>query len=332
MSSLVAVLIGFVFIIIVLQLKEVNKVRLIINGILALILFLVAVEGLKADIILSTVLSLMMFIGILLAETTGKMGINMGGNKPRNSKRKNIVAKDISQEDMFTYSETIVDDFSKNKLGSSTVFLFDNDMEEEERAIPLGNLLFNGDTLGALFQKGSHLGEGAVVVKGGVITHANLRMPVISDPNYQYTNYGSRNKGGLGVVRKYNCVCVTTSAEDGSIRIFHRDTRGEFHVDMFTSFDHSIEGIENITPNDLSLVLMNMMSIGDNNRKKSNASNKKNKTKSKKTNVKKEKPVKKEKLDKNARKLQQEERKKQRELDKQAKIKAKELARANRKK
>lgn len=266
MLELVLGMIAVMMLIIIIQLKEVNKIRLIINVLIGLVIGYVIAGQFKGDVVLGSLISLGYILSVMIFEVGDRFG-SSGNKENKTRKMKKIVDKTLNSDSMFSYAETIVDDFSKNKIGSSTVFLYDKDMEEEGRAYVLGNLSFDGRTVGALFQKGSSLNEGAVVVKGGTLTHANVKLPVITDTTGKFSDYGNRNKGGLGVVRDYNCVCVTTSSENGAIRIFYRDTKGNPKVDIFSSFDHSLEGVENITPNDLSLLLSNILSISDKNSK-----------------------------------------------------------------
>lgn len=264
MLEIVLGVIAVMMVVIIVQLEDVSKIRLIINVVIGVgIGYLLALQF-NGDIILGSVISIGYILSVISFEV-GDRFRGLGSKDGKSRKSKKIVDKSLNTDDMFSYSETIVDDFSKNKIGSSTVFLYDEDMDEESRAYFLGNMSFDGRTVGALFQEGSTLNEGAVVVKKSMLTHANVKLPVITDSTGKFSDYGNRNKGGLGVVRDYNCVCVTTSAENGAIRIFYRDTKGNPKVDIFASFDHSLEGVENITPNDLSLLLTNILSISDKN-------------------------------------------------------------------
>lgn len=72
--------------------------------------------------------------------------------------------------------------------------------------------------LQAIFQKGSPVHDGAVVIEGGLIRRAGAVLPLTQQPHVP-TEYGTRHRAGLGLTERSDAVVVVVSEERGQVTV-----------------------------------------------------------------------------------------------------------------
>lgn len=74
------------------------------------------------------------------------------------------------------------------------------------------------DVIVAIFQPGSPLHDGAVVIREGRIHSAGCFLPLSQQPQHS-KELGSRHRAGIGVTEESDSVCVVISEERGSVSV-----------------------------------------------------------------------------------------------------------------
>jgi diadenylate cyclase len=70
--------------------------------------------------------------------------------------------------------------------------------------------------LGSIFYEGNPLHDGAVVIRGDILTSAACRLP-LSDSRRVDRNMHMRHRAALGVSEAFDCVTIVVSEERGTI-------------------------------------------------------------------------------------------------------------------
>jgi len=76
----------------------------------------------------------------------------------------------------------------------------------------------SAEILAAVFQKGSPVHDGAVVIEGDLITHVKTILPLTQRPDVR-ERYGTRHRAGMGLAERSDALVVVVSEERGEITV-----------------------------------------------------------------------------------------------------------------
>ncbi|MFC1836494.1 diadenylate cyclase CdaA, partial [Thermodesulfobacteriota bacterium] len=111
-----------------------------------------------------------------------------------------------------------VSELARNRTGALMVF---------RRLDRLGNLVLKGsvldclvtsETLITIFQKGTPLHDGAVLVSNDRVEAAACILPLSTDENLS-SRYGTRHRAALGLTERCDALCVVVSEERGEVSL-----------------------------------------------------------------------------------------------------------------
>jgi diadenylate cyclase len=108
-----------------------------------------------------------------------------------------------------------VTDMSEYKTGAIIV-LENSNLDKYFRNFKEVNCPVSSEMLQTIFYKGTPLHDGAVIIRGNVITRANAFFSEISAQGLT-GHYGSRHRAALGITEKTNAIVIVVSEETGRI-------------------------------------------------------------------------------------------------------------------
>ena len=79
----------------------------------------------------------------------------------------------------------------------------------------------SAELLGAVFQKGGPVHDGAAIIEGDVITQVGAVLPLTQRPDVP-EQYGTRHRAGMGLAERSDAVVVVSSEERGEVTVMSR--------------------------------------------------------------------------------------------------------------
>jgi diadenylate cyclase len=73
----------------------------------------------------------------------------------------------------------------------------------------------------SVFQAGSPVHDGALIIQGGRMTAAGCVLPLTSNPGVSRT-LGTRHRAAIGLTEETDAVVLVVSEEDGTVSLVHR--------------------------------------------------------------------------------------------------------------
>ncbi len=118
----------------------------------------------------------------------------------------------------FLQFSTTVFTLAGSRTGALIVFQRDEPLDEYLlHGVPLDALL-SGQLVSTIFQNGTPLHDGAVLIKEGRVAQASSHLPLSTSPDLPQ-HYGTRHRAALGLTERSDAVVVVVSEERGAVSL-----------------------------------------------------------------------------------------------------------------
>jgi diadenylate cyclase len=131
--------------------------------------------------------------------------------------------------------------FSERRIGALIVIENQDSLEEYANKAVRLNSRFSGELVETIFNTGSPLHDGAIIVRGTMILAAASILPLADDTSQLSKSIGTRHRAALGISQHTDALVIVVSEETGKVAIA-RDgiiTRG-VKMDRFKGILRSI--------------------------------------------------------------------------------------------
>ena len=128
-----------------------------------------------------------------------------------------LVAR-ADMSDMIAAVVSAVSTMSAHRTGALLVFERETGLDDIVATGIVLNADVSAELLGTVFQKGSPLHDGAVVVRDTVVVAAGCTLPLTASPRVEATVH-TRHKAALGMSEESDAVVVVVSEETGTVSI-----------------------------------------------------------------------------------------------------------------
>jgi len=119
--------------------------------------------------------------------------------------------------DFLQFSTTIFT-LAASRTGALIVFQRDEPLDEYLlHGVPVDSLL-SGQIIATIFQNGTPLHDGAVLVKEGRVAQASSHLPLSTNPDLPQ-HFGTRHRAALGLTERSDAAVVVVSEERGSVSL-----------------------------------------------------------------------------------------------------------------
>jgi diadenylate cyclase len=118
----------------------------------------------------------------------------------------------------FLQFSTTVFTLAASRTGALIVFQRDEPLDEYLlHGVPIDSVL-SGQLIATIFQNGTPLHDGAVLVKDGRVAQASSHLPLSTNPDLPQ-HYGTRHRAALGLTERSDAVVVVVSEERGAVSL-----------------------------------------------------------------------------------------------------------------
>ena len=118
----------------------------------------------------------------------------------------------------FLQFSTTVFTLAASRTGALIVFQRDEPLDEYLlHGVPMDSLL-SGQLLSTIFQNGTPLHDGAVLIKEGRVAQASSHLPLSTNSDLPQ-HYGTRHRAALGLTERSDAVVVVVSEERGAVSL-----------------------------------------------------------------------------------------------------------------
>lgn len=150
--------------------------------------------------------------------------------------------REISEFDLFLEELShIVYRFSEKRIGALIVIENQDSLEEYANKAVRLNSKFSSELVETIFNTGSPLHDGAIIIRGTMILAAASILPLADDSSQLAKSIGTRHRAALGISQHSDALVIVVSEETGKVSIA-RDgiiTRG-VKMDRFKGILRSI--------------------------------------------------------------------------------------------
>ncbi len=119
----------------------------------------------------------------------------------------------------FLQLSTTVFTLAASRTGALIVFQRDEPLDEYLlHGVPVDSLL-SGQLIATIFQNGTPLHDGAILVRDGRVAQASSHLPLSTSPDLPQ-QFGTRHRAALGLTERSDAVVVVVSEERGAVSLF----------------------------------------------------------------------------------------------------------------
>ena len=118
----------------------------------------------------------------------------------------------------FLQFSTTVFTLAASRTGALIVFQRDEPLDEYLlHGVPIDSIL-SGQIIATIFQNGTPLHDGAVLVRDGRVAQASSHLPLSTNPDLPQ-HFGTRHRAALGLTERSDAVVVVVSEERGTVSL-----------------------------------------------------------------------------------------------------------------